>query len=292
MGLIPHEPTMQSQRLKKINWERRLNQGKSAFLIAFVFSLIALIAIVDHYVYSKIAFGLLYLIPIALTSIRFKMRICLMVMAVTVAVGLAVNLIHAKEYAWVWTPYINAALRVFAYTFLILIQDRLKIEAAYARVDSLTGLLNRRAFWEVVEAEVERCKRYQRPVSVAYVDVDDFKTINDRYGHSTGDRFLKTFANTLRKATRTTDFVARLGGDEFAVLMPETDDKGVQFVLKRLNELAQIMNKHLFSITVSVGAATFLKAPVNAEMLISAADQQMYLTKQKGKNGIESIVIR
>ncbi len=282
---------MQNQKFKKINWAQRFNQAKPIFLLAFIFLLIGLIATIDHYVFTRISFALLYLIPIALTAICFRLRICLIVMVVTVAVGLAENLVHAQEYAWPWTPYVNAVLRLVAYTFLILIQDRLKTEAAHARMDTLTGLLNRRAFWEACEAEVARCKRYQRPVSVAYVDVDDFKTINDRYGHTTGDRFLKTFANTLRKATRTTDFVARLGGDEFAVLMPETGEKGIQFVLQRLNQLTQIMEKHLFSITVSVGAVTFLKAPVNAEALISAADQQMYLAKRKGKNGIENIVV-
>ena len=210
----------------------------------------------------------------------------------TVAIGIIVNLSHHHEYAWKWTPYFNWLLRIVAYSFLILIQNQLKTEAVYARTDYLTGLLNRRAFWEAVEVETERCKRYQRPVSVAYVDVDDFKMVNDRYGHSTGDRFLKTFANTLRKATRTTDFVARLGGDEFAVLMPETDDKGIQTVLKRLSQLAQVMNLHLFSITVSVGAATFIKAPANAEALISTADNQMYVAKKKGKNVIESVVVR
>ncbi len=282
---------MQHRKIKKIKWAERFNQSKPFLWMTLIVLLIALIAAVDHYVSSRISFALLYLIPVALAAIHFRLRACMIVAVITVAVGLTENLIHAREYAWLWTPYINAVLRAFAFIFLILIQDRVKKEAAYARMDALTGLLNRRAFWEAAEAEVARCKRYQRPVSVAYVDVDDFKNINDRYGHGTGDRFLKTFANTLRKATRTTDFIARLGGDEFAVLMPETDEKGIQFVLKRLNQLAQIMNEHLFSITVSVGAATFITAPGNAEALIAAADKQMYLTKKKGKNGIESIVI-
>jgi diguanylate cyclase (GGDEF)-like protein len=214
-----------------------------------------------------------------------------MVMVITVGAGLSVDLIHSEQFEWVWTPYVNAVLRLIVYTFMILIQDRLKTEATNARVDSLTGLLNRRAFWEITEDEVERCKRHNRPVSIAYVDVDDFKLINDKYGHRTGDRFLMTLAKTLNKGSRITDKVARLGGDEFAILMPETAESGAKTVSDRLSRLTQVMNQQLFSITVSIGIATFLKAPANAEGLISEADRLMYLSKKNGKNRIESAVI-
>lgn len=284
--------SMQSQHLKKASWEKKLNQIKLILWLLLIAVIVAAIAIVDHRLSFRISFSLLYLIPIALASIRFRLRTCFIVMVLTIGVGLAVDLIRSEQFQWVLTPYVNAALRSIAYVFLILIQDRLKTEATNARMDSLTGLLNRRAFWEITEEEVERCKRHNRPVSIAYIDVDDFKLVNDRYGHRTGDRFLLTLSKTLNKGSRVTDKVARVGGDEFAILMPETGEEGAKTVLDRLSKLTQVMNQHLFSITVSIGIVTFLKAPVNAEAMISEADRLMYLGKKNGKNRIETHTVR
>ncbi|MDQ3805871.1 MAG: GGDEF domain-containing protein, partial [Acidobacteriota bacterium] len=96
-------------------------------------------------------------------------------------------------------------------------------EREMARTDYLTGATNGRSFVELAAAEISRARRHGHPFSVAYMDVDNFKLVNDRLGHSAGDRLLKTVADTLKQDVRDIDVVARLGGDEFAVLLPETD---------------------------------------------------------------------
>lgn len=258
---------------------------------AGILFLIALIAYIDFWITNRITFSFLYLIPVVIATGRFGFRAGILTAFLTVATSLTMDL-ATHTYSWKGTPYVDALLHSITYVFMILIQKGYQHESMAARTDSLTGLLNRRAFWELMAAEVERCKRYHRPISIAYLDVDDFKAINDRYGHNTGDRFLKTLAKTLVKGARTTDKVAREGGDEFAILMIETDENGAKTALSRLCQLTQIMNQHLFSITVSVGVATFIKPPITVEAMISEADRLMYLCKQKGKNGIETNVIR
>ncbi len=240
----------------------------------------------------RFRFSLLYFIPILIVTRIWGTRVGVATAVACSIITLSMDLISGRQYALWVIPYVNGLMMLVVYVGAVLLDGQYRHESQMARTDGLTGLLNRKAFFELLDFEVDRCRRYHRPVSIAYIDVDDFKTINDRYGHGTGDRFLMTLAKTLNKGSRTTDKVARLGGDEFAILMPETDEIGSKVVLDRLNTLAQIMNKHLFSITLSIGVATFHKAPETAEAMISEADRLMYLSKKKGKNRIETHVIR
>ena len=263
------------------------------WILAFpVILLVVFIAWIEKSLSHQIKFSLLYFIPILAATRFFGMKVGVIASVSCALITLVIDLFSAAKYVFWFIPHLNAGMILVVYVLAVLLDGQYRRESQMARTDPLTGLLNRKAFFELLEAEAERCKRYHRPVSIAYVDVDDFNTLNDQYGHTTGDRFLVTLARTLSKGSRMIDQVARLGGDEFAVLMPETDENGAQTVLKRLNGLAQIMNKHLFSVTLSIGVVTFHKAPESAEAMITEADRLMYLGKQKGKNRIETHVIR
>ena len=263
------------------------------WILAFpVILLVVFIAWIEKSLSHQIKFSLLYFIPILAATRFFGMKVGVIASVSCALITLVIDLFSAAKYVFWFIPHLNAGMILVVYVLAVLLDGQYRRESQMARTDPLTGLLNRKAFFELLEAEAERCKRYHRPVSIAYVDVDDFKKLNDQYGHTTGDRFLVTLARTLSKGSRMIDQVARLGGDEFAVLMPETDENGAQTVLKRLNGLAQIMNKHLFSVTLSIGVVTFHKAPESAEAMITEADRLMYLGKQKGKNRIETHVIR
>ena len=160
-------------------------------------------------------------------------------------------------------------------------------EQRLARTDPLTGLANPRSFMETADAELERQRRFPRPLTIAYMDLDNFKAVNDRFGHRAGDEVLSVVARALRRSTRATDHLARLGGDEFAVLMPETDQQGARTILERASAaVASEMAQHGWPVSCSVGAVVCVEAARDVDELVGRADSLMYQVKQSGKNAI------
>ncbi len=156
-----------------------------------------------------------------------------------------------------------------------------------AMTDSLTGVYNVRAFLDFMEREMERSRRFKRPVSLIYLDLDNFKIINDTFGHQTGNSALGIVAGVLKASVRLTDIVARLGGDEFAVLLPETAEEAARAIAERAREnMVREMNVHRWPLTFSVGVSTCRKDLCSADELIQVADDLMYQVKRSGKNGI------
>ena len=160
-------------------------------------------------------------------------------------------------------------------------------EQELARIDSLTGAANRRSFYEKLEEELSRLRRHQRPFSIAYVDLDNLKKVNDKFGHEQGDSVLSTVSSTIRQSIRRADTIARLGGDEFAVLFSETGTEGARVAMDLLNgRLLDAMRLQGWPVTFSIGLLTCLEAQVSAEELVKKADDLMYLVKSSGKNAI------
>lgn len=172
------------------------------------------------------------------------------------------------------------------------LKESLAKEQELARIDPLTHVANRRAFYEVAEAESARARRYRRPISVAYLDIDDFKRVNDTLGHSTGDALLVSVASTLRSQLRTTDVVARMGGDEFALMLPETDATSAQVVLEKLQRaLLETARASDWQVTFSIGAASFVTAPDSLDTMLRLADEELYAIKAQGKNRVSVAVV-
>lgn len=160
-----------------------------------------------------------------------------------------------------------------------------------ARTDYLTGLANRRHFWEQAEAEVTRCLRYHNPLSLLMLDVDHFKRINDRWGHKVGDLVLQSLADTCRAALRDVDLPGRLGGEEFAVLLPETSGDQALEVAERLRRAMaetplRLGDGELIRYTVSFGVGTLAGGINNLELLFSQADRALYQAKEQGRNRV------
>ena len=153
-----------------------------------------------------------------------------------------------------------------------------------AREDALTGISNRRAFFGALDRIVEWGRRTGAPWVLAYLDVDDFKKVNDELGHGTGDMVLKAIARVLHDATRRVDVVARLGGDEFALLLPQTTaEQGELVVEKLMTLLEEAMGRNAWPVSFSIGVITFTAAPESGDAAVAVADACMYRVKAAGK---------
>jgi diguanylate cyclase (GGDEF)-like protein len=165
-------------------------------------------------------------------------------------------------------------------------------EQELARIDPLTAVPNRRAFYEALDQERMRSRRYRRAFTIAYVDLDNFKKVNDSLGHAVGDELLVQVAAGLKSNLRASDYVGRLGGDEFAVLLPETDATAAQLVLRKLRlRLLEEMKAHDWQVTFSIGAATFLDPPDSLDVIIRMADETMYAIKAHGKDNVSVALV-
>ena len=158
-----------------------------------------------------------------------------------------------------------------------------------SREDFLTGLLNERAFKETLEAEIRRSRRHSRPITLVYLDLDNFKAINDGPGgHAEGDKVLRVVAFTLQTCIREVDYVARLHGDEFCLLLPETGIENLPVILHKLKRsLDEAMTAMRWPVSFSIGAITTTTSTRSSEALLHEADQIMYQAKQSGKNRFE-----
>lgn len=160
-----------------------------------------------------------------------------------------------------------------------------------ARTDELTGLANRRAFYEAANHEIQRASRYGVPLTLVLTDLDHFKSINDSYGHHVGDVVLQAFARTLNASIREVDLAGRWGGEEFVILMPDTSLGETLRVAERMRLTVagapMRAGKHSFGYTASFGVATFSADTPTLDALLSRADEALYRAKAHGRNRIE-----
>lgn len=165
-----------------------------------------------------------------------------------------------------------------------------------ATIDDLTQLYNRRYFFERFDQEMERAKRYQRPLSCIILDIDHFKTVNDTYGHLTGDQVLRDISEVLKKNCRQSDLAGRYGGEELIVLLPETDSAGAMIIAERIREMIEqhqtVNGKGVtIQVTVSLGVASLtgpeLRIIDKHERIVQYADDALLLAKKEGRNRIK-----
>lgn len=258
-----------------------------AFAISAALTFPLAIGAIDYFTIYKLSFSIFYIVPILIVARSFRIKGAVLSALFCTFIWLIVDLLSEKNaYRHPLVPYFNAVTRLGFYLTIGYFFTNWLSETQVSRTDSLTGLFNRRGFYEFAHLEVIRCQRYKHPISIAYLDLDDFKLVNDQLGHLMGDRLLKTIAKTIKKTMRTTDFVARLGGDEFAILMPETTAASAKIPLSRLQGALRILEKNVWPGTCSIGIATFVQAPPSLDEMIKAVDVLMYSGKKEGKNKI------
>jgi diguanylate cyclase (GGDEF)-like protein len=267
-------------------------EGRSkSFLTIFGLALFAVVVIVDRTADWEITSSLIYVLPIAFFAWYFSPRIGTLFALLSVFTWLYLNHLKAPHYSTPSVPYWNAVIHLALYLiFVFLVAEVNAIylrERQLSRSDYLTGVINQRGFYEALGRERERASRLNLPITLAYIDLDDFKQINDRFDHSVGDKVLASVGHTLRTSIRNTDLAGRLGGDEFCVLLPHTDAEGARTVLDKVHKtLTELMKASGWPVTISMGAVTFLHTEKSAEEMIRTADAAMYSAKEKGKNRI------
>jgi diguanylate cyclase (GGDEF)-like protein len=159
-----------------------------------------------------------------------------------------------------------------------------------ASTDELTGITNRRYFLRAAEAEFDRFLRYKRPFSVLMIDIDHFKSINDRFGHAVGDEALRLLSAMLSRSKRETDLLGRLGGEEFALLLPETGLSGAAEIAVRLRRSCHSVNLHTAEpvfLTVSIGATQSRVGDTSFDDMLRRSDAALYRAKNAGRDRVE-----
>ena len=257
---------------------------------------LALVGIGDYVTGADLSFSAFYLLPVVLAASSGGRRIGIRIAVVTALVWFTADF-HGRPqpYETLLVPVWNAGVRFLVFALVVALLDALKAtvlhERTLSREDSLSGLPNSRAFYESAELERRRLARSGEPLTMAYLDIDDFKGINDTLGHTAGDAVLRATAQTLQASLRDVDMVGRLGGDEFAILLPSTDEDGARVVLQRLHRALGVeAATHGWPIGFSIGGVTFTTPPASVDLMVSRTDRLMYEVKKNGKDGLKTAV--
>jgi len=276
--------------------------------------LVAAVGVADHINSPEVNCATLYLLPILWVTWCVGFRPGLLVAFGSIATWLVADYGTLRQGWPVHVMAWDALMRAGVYVTVVYVMSALKEardhESELARTDSLTAVANTRSFNEIAARELDRARRRAAPFTVAYIDLDNFKDVNDRLGHNQGDTLLREVAAVIRGHVRSTDVVARVGGDEFVILFPETGKEAADDLLNRVRTLLlEVVRRNgggdptpgaaqdgggagIPPVTLSIGAVTFLDAPQSVDEAIKRADDLMYSVKRSGKNGLAHAMYR
>ncbi len=266
------------------------NSGKTPIILLSL-SMIILLGIFDYYTGIEVPLSIFYLIPIGLSAWYINRTAGYVFSLCSVLAYCLSHCVRDETFSQPAILYINCGARLVFFLLVAFIMYRLKFmlvtQVKFARTDPLTGIANRRYFYERTQLAVNQAKRSGRPISLAFMDLDDFKPLNDMWGHNHGDQILMMIAEGLNNNIRSIDLAARLGGDEFGLLLSDTDRVSALKVINKLQGiLVGLMTARGYPITFSFGIASFASAPETVDLLINKADRLMYQAKGMGKNMI------
>lgn len=285
-GLIPYAI------LRGMSVAAFFERRSKPFWVTVGIVLVIILGIIDYFTGYDLNLSLFYLIPIFIVVWYTGGRMGLVFSFASTVVGFLANYLSGLTYSnpsiFVW----NTVLRLGFYLVVSWLVATLKRTSTgnleLARTDYVTGAISVRYFYELAQSDIRRSQRYRRPITMAYIDLDNFKSVNDQLGHSTGDRVLRAVTDGIRRQVRNEDTLARLGGDEFALLLPETDCETARMVLNKIHaSLVNEMLRNGWMVTFSVGVVTFKEAPKTVDEMVKMADNVMYSVKAAGKNGVK-----
>jgi diguanylate cyclase (GGDEF)-like protein len=268
-----------------------LEKRSKALKLSTVLALLCVIGIIDYLTGYEFAFSLFYVLPISLATWLTSRRFGLMASLASALAWLGADVAAGHPYSHPLIPIWNTLIRLGFFALITVLLAALRRaaqrEKELARTDALTSAVNLRFFYELLQMEIDRAQRYQHPFTLVYIDLDNFKAVNDQQGHPMGDAVLRTVVDHARKQLRKMDVVARLGGDEFALLLPETGQEAARAALTKLQDgLLGEMRRNSWPITFSIGALTCSTPLSSTAELVRMADELLYSVKHGTKNAI------
>ena len=273
----------------KINTYFENKQPLFVATLSFIFVLVT--GLFDYYTGYELSFSIFYMVPISLAAWFSGRMMGVFISMFSAFVWFNVDHFSGHIYTNAAIPFWNGFVRLGFFILITLllseVKFRLKNETELARKDNLTGLMNARFFKDTTYNQMEIAIRHNHQIVIGYIDLDNFKTINDTSGHSEGDRVLKAVGDVINNSLRISDLAGRLGGDEFAVFLPETDRDGAELVFTKIHEkLAEEVKNNNWPVGFSIGVAIFKNIPLHADDALKFADSLMYKVKKSGKNNI------
>ena len=267
--------------------------NQNCLLLTLLLSI--LLGILDYLIGPELSFSVFYTMPIMMAAWYGGKRVGFFVAAASAVIWLSADLAAGSDYTAmlipIWNTVVRLAFFLIIMVLLLIVHEKLILEEMLADTDPLTGLANRRFFLEQLEREYARSKRYPEPLAIAYLDLDNFKYVNDTMGHDIGDELLIKVSQTLLSSIRGSDFAARLGGDEFSVMLPMLESESALPMLKKLqDELLGVMQENNWPVTFSIGVVTYNEVMESSRDMIKQVDDLMYEVKKSGKNNIYHIV--
>jgi diguanylate cyclase (GGDEF)-like protein len=255
------------------------------------FTIVGLLGLIDYMTGNELNISLFYLVPIVLVTWAVDRRTGLFLSFISGLTLLGAEIAAGQTFSHPVFYLLNTLLRTAFYVVVVYLVTELqksrKEEQLAARTDYITGAVNARYFNELLQMEISRIRRYPHPITLVYVDVDNFKLVNDLFGHKIGDAVLRFIAAELKSQLRITDTVARLGGDEFVLLLPSTRQPEARLVVSKVYaNLMEKVRQKSWPVTFSMGAVSCEFSPYSAEQLVNMADELMYEVKNSTKNDI------
>lgn len=257
------------------------------FMIVLSFLITIAVAYADSKTGHEVSLSIFFLIPVSLAAIASNFR-----------VGIAISVVSAIAWYWndvssgpahshwlipVWNSVMRFGYFILHSFFLSRYVEQLAINREYANTDTLTGARNSRYLRIRLTKEMESASAGN--LTLAYIDLDNFKQVNDQYSHAEGDIVLRSFVDLVTARIRETDFLARIGGDEFVLVMPGCDTESSRNAIEVIIANARkLFLEKGWPISLSIGAVTTRTRTISSEDLIASADHLMYDAKKQGKN--------
>ena len=274
--------------------DNQLSRWSKPSIILLSTGLIALLGIIDYITGHQLTIYFIYLLPVMLVTWYAGRNWGFMLSILSVVTWTVANQLAGHMVQGATAHYWNTGIRLLTFLFIVYILSSLKSsllhEKELSRTDYLTGVLNVREFMHLADLEIQRSRRYHHPLTLAYIDLNNFKQVNDTYGHKMGDEALRELAQAMVANLRSSDLVGRMGGDEFAILFTHSDERAAAQALDKIRKvLLRGVTQRQLPISISVGVTSYQDSVQNIDEMLVLADELMYKAKANGIDDYRSI---